>query len=766
MNARRAIAALVFVLVCAIPAVALAETVVRIDVEGVRRIEADAVISKMTSRVGDDFSLQSVDQDIKAIYGMGYFYDVSIDRTDVEGGVSLTVTVSEKPAVQEYVFVGNKHIGEEKIKENTDLKPNTILSDAKIKENIYKIVKMYEDDGYFMVDITYRLEELPNNRVKVVIEINEFKKVYIKRINFLGNRAFTDEELRKHMMTREGDLWSFMGQGGIYKPEILLNDVNMLRGWYLDHGFLEVQISEPVVSLSADRRNMFVAVTVEEGPQYYVGKLDIEGDLLFEKESLMKLVTLKTGDLFHRGKFEESTNALRAKYTDIGFAFAEVTADTPTNPQTRIIDITFKVNKGKLAYFEKIVITGNTSTRDKVVRRELSIKEGDLYSGPGIRRSKERLMRLGYFDEVAISTERGSTDESVSLLIRVKERMQGSFMVGVGFSSLESFVGTATISHNNLFGYGTKLSLNAEVGKFRKNFQLKLREPYLLDSRWIGTLGLVNSEQDYFQFDRFDKAISAGFGYPLYWDVEAHVSYGYRSVEIKNVENQAALFLTLQEGRTISTSTTYTLSRDTVNSPFDPTDGSRVSASVEWASEYFGGELEFMKYVGQARRYFPIWKGISIMVNGEGGYGYDLNEERLHITERWFLGGLNTVRGFPLRSLGPEDSSIIATDPGDPASTLTEVSTVIGGNKYLQGNIELLIPIVKELNIKGVLFYDAGNALAEEEWFALDGFRQSWGFGVRWISPIGPLRFEWGYPLHPRDDERTQNFEFGIGTFF
>jgi outer membrane protein insertion porin family len=295
---------------------------------------------------------------------------------------------------------------------------------------------------------------------------------------------------------------------------------------------------------------------------------------------------------------------------------------------------------------------------------------------------------------------------------------------------------------------------------------LRVREPYLIDTRWIGTLSLVNSEQDYFQFDRFDKAASVGLGYPLYWDVEAHIAYGYRSVEIKNVENQAALFLTLQEGRTLSTSTTYTLQRDTVNSPFDPTDGSRVSASVEWASEYFGGELEFMKYTGQARKYFPIYKGISVMVNGEGGYGYDLNEERLHITERWFLGGLNSVRGFPQRSLGPEDTSIIATDPGDPASTLTEVSTVIGGNKYLQFNTELLIPIVKELNIKGVLFYDAGNALLEDEGFAIDDFRQSWGFGVRWISPIGPLRFEWGYPLHPRDDERSQNFEFGIGTFF
>ncbi|MBZ0274195.1 outer membrane protein assembly factor BamA [bacterium] len=765
MRAVIALWALAILFAAAAPAMA-APAVTRIDVEGTRRIEVDAVLVKLRTQVGDEFNPAVIDEDVRAIYKTGYFDDVRVEQVESEGGVALIFVVVEKPSVKEFVFVGNKKFDEEKIGENTEFKPNTILSDAKIKDNIFKIRKMYEDEGFFMVDIDYRTEELPQNRVRVIIEITEYKKVYVKRINFIGNRAFSDEELKKKLLTKEGGTWSFLGSSGVYRPEMFMNDVQILRAHYLDHGYIGVKVGDPQVSLSPDRRSMFLTVPIEEGDQYYVGKVDIEGDLLFKKETLMELVTMKTGEVFSRSKFEQSTTALRSRYTDIGYAFAEVTADTPTNAETRVIDVIFKVNKGKLAYFEKISIEGNLSTRDKVIRRELFITEGDLYSGPGIRKSKERLMRQGYFDEVAMSTERGSHPEAVNLVIRVKERMQGNFAIGVGFSSIEDFIGTASISHNNLFGYGTKIQLNAEVSRLRKNFQFDVREQHLFDTDWIGTFGLTHSERDFFQYDRVDRAAQMALGHPLYWDIEWLVGYRYESIEIRNVQNQAANFLITQEGKTLSTSTIYTLQRNTVNSPFDPTDGSRVSASVEWASRNFGGDLEFMKYSLQGRRYVPIVWDISVMLNGEGAYGYPLDGGRLPITERYFLGGLNSVRGFRLLSLGPTEESTIPTDPNDPATTLTDVVSNIGGDKYLQGNVELLIPIVKELKIKGLIFYDIGNALPEDVWFSNDGFRQAWGFGLRWISPIGPLRFEWGYPLYKQQGERRQVFEFGIGTFF
>ena len=742
------------------------DIIYKIQIEGTRRIEDDAILSKLVTFEGNRYSPEDINEDIRSIFETGFFYDVRVDEKNTDQGKIITYIVEEKPSVKEFVYEGNDELDNDKIEENIDLKPNTILNIAKIQESINKIRTLYENEGFFMVDINHEIEELPNNRVKVIIRITEYKKVYIKRINFLGNRAFTDKELKKVIMSKEGHAFSFMSSSGIYRKDMFLNDIQMLRMFYLDNGHVQVQIGPPVVTLSADKKWMFVSVSVDEGEQFYVGNVKLEGELLFDENDLLDLVKLETGDVFSRSMFEQSVEGLRNKYTDIGYAFAQVNTKTPTDAKKRTIDINFSIDKGKLAYFEEINIVGNDRSRDKVIRRELVIKEGDLYSGPGIRTSKAKLNRTGYFDEVKIISEKGSNDESVILTIEVTERMQGSFMIGVGFSSLENFVGSAQISHNNLFGYGTRMSFQAEVGRYRKNFTLSVRQPYVLDTRFIGTLNLVNSERDFFTFDRFDKSISAGLGRPLYWDIEAHTGYTFQDVEIKNVANQVALFLTLQEGRTTTTSGYFTLLRDTVNNPFDPSEGTRVSAKVEYATENLGGDLNFLKYTGLARHYFPIYWGISLMVNGEIGYSDNLDEGRLHISERYFLGGLNSVRGFFSRSLGPKEQSVIPRSPTDPASTLTEVDSVIGGNKFMQGNIELLIPIVKSLKIKGVIFYDIGNAFLEDDMYDLYELRQSWGFGVRWISPMGPLRFEWGYPLYQREDEQKQVFEFGIGTFF
>ncbi len=749
--------------------VALAEQnlVAEVRIEGTVRVEDDAVFTAIQTHKGDLYDPETVDADLRAVFGLGFFSDVRVETTDSAAGKIITFVVVEKPSVREFVFEGNKKVKTDKIKENIDLKPNTILSIAKIKEAIEKIRQLYEQEGFFMVDINYEIQPLPNNRVKVIIRVTEYRKVYIKRIDFVGNTAFTDEELRKALQTKAGHVMSFAGQSGVYRETMFAQDLQMLRAFYAEHGYF-VQVGRPVITLSADKRWMYISISVNEGPQFYVESVDIDGELLFKKEDLMKLMTIKAGDVFQRSKFEESLNALQNRYTDVGYAFAEVDPDVTPDPQTRRVKIAFKVRKNKLAYIERIEIIGNTRTRDKVIRRELFIREGDLFSGPGIRKSKERLTRLGYFADngVAIKWRRGSSDELVIVTIEVEERMQGQFIVGVGFSSLENFFGTAQISHNNLLGYGWKLSLQGEIGQYRRNIVLQFQEPYLLDTRWSFGLTLTNSDRDYFTFSRYDQGAQLSFGRPLYADLEAHLAYTYQNTEIRDVQNQAALFLTLQEGRKVSTSARFTLLRNTVNHPFDPTDGSNISGSTEWATPYLGGELSFIKYSFQVRKYVPVYWNIALMFNGELGYAQNLADGRLPITERYFMGGLNSVRGFYSRSLGPVETSVVPYNSTDPASTMLEVDSVIGGNKYLQGNVELLVPIVKQLGLKGVLFYDAGNAFAEEELYNLRELRQSWGFGIRWISPIGPLRFEWGFPLYPREGEERQVFEFGFGTFF
>jgi outer membrane protein insertion porin family len=741
------------------------EIVAGVKIEGAKRIEDDAILAAIRTRTGDRLDADRLDADLRAVFALGYFSDVRIELRDAPTGKLVVFVVEEKPAVKEFVYEGNDAVKKDKIEQAVDLKPNTILSIAKIKEGLEKIRQLYEAEGFFMVDITYEIEPLPNNRVKVIIRITEYRKIYIKRIDFVGNQAFTDNELRDAIQTKEGHVASALTSSGVYRETMFAQDLELLRRFYANHGYF-AQIGRPVVTLSADKRWMYISVAVKEGPQFFVESVDIEGDLLFKKEDLLKLVTVKAGEVFARDEFDKSLDALKNRYTDVGYAFAEIEPQVDPNPDTRRVKVGFKINKGKLAYIERIEIAGNDRTRDKVVRRELLFKEGDLFSGPGIRDSKERLMRKGYFDEVSIKWRKGSSDELVIVDIDVKEKMQGQFIVGVGFSSLENFIGTAQISHNNLFGYGWKFSLQGELGKYRKNIQLQFQEPYLADTRWILGVSLMHLERDFFSFMRRDQAATLSFGHPLYWDIEAHLAYNYSQVDIANVAADASLFLVLQEGEKTTTSFRWTLQRDTVNHPFDPTDGSRVSGSIEWASEAFGGDLNFLKYTGMARRYVPIYWGISIMGNAEAGYAQNLDPGRLPITERYFLGGLNSVRGFLSRSLGPMETSIVPRAYDDPAATTVEAESVIGGNKYVQGNIELLIPIVKQLSIKGVLFYDIGNAFIEEDPINLGDLRQSWGFGLRWISPIGPLRFEWGFPLHPQKGEQNQVFEFGIGTFF
>ncbi len=736
-----------------------------IQIEGTKRIEDDAILAAIQTRKGDLLDPVLLDSDMRAVFDLGFFADVHIKLTDAADGKIVVFVVEEKPAVKEFVFEGNDKVKDDKIEEIVDLKPNTILSIARIKENIERIRQLYEAEGFFMVDIGYEIEPLPNNRVKVVILVTEYRKIYLKRIDFVGNHAFSDEELRKVIQTKQGHVFSFMGNNGVYRETLFAQDLQLVRMHYANHGYF-VQVGRPVVTLSADKRWMYVSAAIKEGPQYYVESVDIEGELLFKKEDLMEAVSVKVREVFNRSEFDRSLEMLKNRYTDVGYAFADIEPGVEPDADTRRVKIKFKVNKGKLAYIERVEIIGNDRTRDKVVRRELLIKEGDLFSGPGIRMSKGRLMRQGFFDEVSIQWKRGSSDDLVIVVIEVKEKMQGQFIIGVGFSSLENFVGTAQISHNNLFGYGWKFSLQGELGQYRTNGTIRFREPYLFDTRWIFGLSLNYTDRDFFSFQRLDKAAVLSFGRPLYLDIEAHVAYNYQDVDIRNVASNASLFLTLQEGRRTTTSTRYTLQRDTVNHPFDPTNGSRMSFTTEWASENFGGDMNFLKYTMMGRRYFPVYWGIALMFNGEAGYADNLDPGRLPVTERYFLGGLNSVRGFFSRSLGPREMSVIPRNLTDPATTTAEVESVIGGNKYLQGNVELLVPIVKQLGIKGVLFYDVGNAFIEEEWYNVRELRQSWGFGVRWISPIGPLRFEWGFPLYKRDDEENQVFEFGIGTFF
>lgn len=761
------------------------EVIKDIEVEGCKLIEPEAVLAHMQLKPGDMFDPDILDQDLRSLWATGFFNDIRIEAERTAEGIILIVKLKENPRVREYRFEGNKKLSDDKILEVFDLKPNSVYNEGRIQENILKIKRLYADEGYSLAEVSFEVKswkELAEKEGKkiapaesedvvVIIKILEHRKVAIRQIVFRGNKAFSNEELLKVLKSKQAHSLSWLTGSGYFREEMVEADFALLDQFYRDNGYIDVVVSRPIVTSSVDRKFVYLSFQVKEGDQYKVGAVKVAGELLFPEDEHIKELELKSGMIFSQSKFESDIKTIKARYTDIGYAFAEVKPNMEKRAGEKIVDITYSVVRGRLAYIERIDIIGNERTRDKVIRRELTISEGDLYSGPKIRRSKANLMRLGFFESVEIKTERGSTPSSVRLVVQVKERLTGSFIVGAGFSSLENLFATAQISVVNLFGTGQKVSLTAEIGQIRKDVSLNYLYPYFLDTKWILGFYLLYSDRDYETFDRLERSVRGRLGYPLGWDITGYVSYGVHLIEVSNFKKELRYFMQLEEGKTNTTSLEWSLVRSTVDNPYFPTNGSDNRITLEWASENLGGDVNFMKYLAQTRWYFPVrtfgekWMPV-FMLNGEGGYIQSLDDRPVPLSERFFLGGLNSVRGFRYKTLGPYESDVFPYSSSDPTSRLMDISSNVGGDKYVQGNVELLFPIAPSVGVRGLLFYDIGNAFGEGEAIELDLLRQSWGLGVRWFSPIGPLRFEWGFPLYPKPGEERQVFEFGVGSFF
>lgn len=762
-----------------------AEVIKDIEVEGCKLIEPEAVLAHMQLKPGDMLDADALDQDLRSLWATGFFQDIRIEAERTADGVILIVKLKENPRVREYRFEGNKKLSNDKILEVFDLKPSSVYNEGRIQENILKIRRLYADEGYSLAEVSFevtswkelaekegkKISPAESEDVVVIIKISEHRKVAIRQIIFRGNKAFSNEELLEVLKSKQAHSLSWLTGSGYFREEMVEADFAILDQFYRNSGYIDVVVSRPIVTSSVDRKFVYLSFQVKEGDQYKVGNVKVSGELLFTEDEHKKELELESQMVFSQSKFETDIKTIRARYTDIGYAFAEVKPSMEKRAGEKIVDITYTVTRGRLAYIERIDITGNDRTRDKVVRRELVISEGDLYSGPKIRRSKTNLLRLGFFESVEIKTERGSTPSSVRLIIQIKERLTGSFVIGAGFSSLENLFATAQISVANLFGTGQKVSLTAEIGQIRKDISLNYLYPYFLDTNWILGLYLLYSDRDYETFDRLERSIRGRLGYPLGWDTTGYASYGVHFVEVSNFKKELKYFMQLEEGKTNTTSIEWSLVRSTVDNPYFPTRGSDNRVTLEWASESFGGDINYMKYLAQTRWYFPFktfgekWMPV-LMINGEGGYIQSLDDGPVPLSERFFLGGLNSVRGFRYKTLGPYESDVFPLSSSEPTSRLMEVSSNVGGDKYLQGNAEFLFPIVPSVGVRGLLFYDVGNAFDEGESIELDLLRQSWGFGIRWFSPIGPLRFEWGFPLYPKEDEERQVFEFGVGSFF
>ncbi len=761
-----------------------------IRVEGNRRVEVDAVKAAISQKAGEPLDLKKVDEDIRSVMKLGFFSDVQVAQEGDPNRPVLVFRVTEKPAIREIKVEGADEISaEDLVKEASDLKPYSILDLNQVRKAQKKIQEKYVEKGFYLAEVSWRLDPQPDNQVNVVFLVNEHAKVQVRQVNILGNAHVPKDEITPYMQTQEGGFLSFLSSAGTYKEEAFQRDLQAIQFIYGDKGYLYAKVGKPSVQMSPDKRWIYISLHVEEGEQYRAGKIDFSGELLDQTPLLQKIVQVKPGMVFARSKVAKDIQNMQDVYKDMGYAYVNVNPVTNVHADTRTIDLTYDVQPGQKVYFERIDIVGNAKTRDKVIRRELRVYEGELYSGSGINLSKQRVNALGFFDKVEITTKKGSGDDKIVATVEVKERSTGTFQVGAGYSSYENFILTGQISQNNFFGWGQTLSLQVQYSSIRQLGQIQFVEPYFLDTRWTFAVDLYATEGIYSTFVRQAMGGALTWGYELsglsrWWnwaknldDMRIFATYTNEFVSVTPISTDILLANRYRSGTTSALRLSWQW--DKRNDRLFPTAGYYESASAEFAppalapNKLFGSQVNlFTRYTLESRYYYPLFAGIVARFKLTAGYIRNWDDEHpVPVSELYYLGGINSVRGYQLLSISPQ---VLAGFTPRPDSQLTPIA--VGGTKQIILNSELEFPIVEKVGVRGVVFFDAGNTFAAGQWsdptVGLSLYK-SIGVGLRWISPIGPLRFEWGFPLNPRRDPLTgiaidtpTDFEFTIGNFF
>lgn len=742
-----------------------------IEISGTKQIDKTSVRQKVYSQVGKPLNRVRVSEDVKRIYKMNFFDDIQVGvKPHDDGGVTLVFHLTERPTIMaiKYALEGDS-VDLDDIKKVVDLKRFGILDEAAIRYNLSKIEDLYTDEGHFLAETSYNLQEVPGG-VVVTLRVDEGKKVEVRHVYITGNKVVPASEIKGILATRETGYLSFLTQAGQFKKQFFAEDMKRIQLLYLTKGFIQVQVGEPVVTLSPDKKWMSITIRVKEGPRFKVGGIDVEmasvpgpgGEAvpdawLIPKEKILKVVRLERKEWFDYQKLQQDVQRIGDMYRDKGYANTVVNFTPKVDPDTRLVQLVFKVQKGDLVYFRRIRIRGNQSTRDKVIRRQLKVHEGDLYSATGIRRSKQRVGVLGYFDKVDIKPQPTERPDRMDLVVDIKEKQTGTFQVGAGFSSLESFIVTAQIAKDNFLGRGQRVSLNATLSAIRQLISLSFFEPYFFDTPLTFAFDAFNFDEDFVGFTRTRRGGNISFGYRLTDDLSVSLTYTLEDVEAKLRASDIEFKGYPSAGLTSSVRLTAAL--DTRNNRLFPTDGQYTTLSAEVASRYTGSENEFARLIGRTRWYFGLPLNMVFKLNLTAGWVTSLGDSPVPLFERFFVGGIYTVRGFERNSLGP--GVPVASFPDSTPGRFN-----VGGIKQLIFNAELEIPIFPEVGIRAVLFFDAGNAWdIDEDLNPLD-MRTAVGFGFRWQSPVGPLRFEWGIPLDPRDGEDPIVFEFTIGNSF
>jgi outer membrane protein insertion porin family len=717
-----------------------------IEIRGQQRTPESTIRFYLKTEIGQPYAPQTLREDVRRLYALRNFEDIRVTAEEVANGVRLIITVVEKPAIRTVAFSGNRAIADDEIKKRLPLKERDTFDRNRLNETVTGLQQYYQQEGYYFAYVSPDVTPVEGNQVDIRLRITEGNKIRIDRIRFTGNRHFTDRELRQVVQLKEFVVPILSGATSLYRPEALRIDVQLLENFYQNHGFINIQIGEPVVEINREASAIVITVPIaNEGEQFKVGRITLTPDEVFTAEELRQKVRLTTGEIYSREAVRRDIQALTEAYADRGYAFADVAPTVSIDPQTRLIHLGFSTRPGPRVYIGRIDIVGNERTRDWVIRRELRLDEGELYSGSKLRRSRQRLTNLQYFEEVKIDTKRRTEEGLMDLQVDVTEQSTGQFTAGLGFSSIESVVFTASVTQRNLFGRGQSVTASARVGSLSADFLLSFQEPYLFGKPIQAGVSVFRRSADFFAFDSVRTGFSLSLGRSLGEFTQISATYGFEFLEISDLDPSASELLEEEEGQSTTGSITPRIVWDSRDNRFDPSQGSLHSFEVQFAG--LGGSNRFIKILGSSTWHFPLPGGLTGFIRGRFGIGTGYGDASLPAAERFFLGGVTTVRGFDFRDLGPKDNE----------------DNPLGGTSFVQFNLEVGRSLGRLLRL--VAFLDAGNVYPASNPFDFGELRRSAGFGIRILTPVGPIRLDYGFKLDRRPGESVGELGFLLGTF-
>lgn len=721
--------------------------------EGNKRIP-ETRITPYLIKAGKELNIEEVNESIKRLYGTGLFLSVDTDLSVDGDKFVLTYKLEEMPIIGSIIYKGNKALKASKLKEDLPLKTGSVLSFSNIELALNKIKSVYEEENRFGTTVNFRIEPRTVNSVDVYFDIKEQPKAKIYNIYIYGNDNVTRDQIVATIPTKERGFWSFITSSGKISQEMMEADKELIRLLYLEKGYAKVSVGEPELRYEEnDPSKASLYFRVQENDQYFVRSIDIAGNKKLSKDELFKLVQLKKKEVFNIKKYQEDIQRLTEAYTSIGYAYANVEPVISLDDETKEVDITYKVEESFLVRIGRINISGNTVTNDRVIRRQIDQMEGALYNSKLIREAKANTMGTGYFENVQIA-EKNVAPDVVDLDVTVKETSTGTFSLGAAYSTIDGLLGMVQLSRNNFMGWGHSLSLRAEISQERMDFFFSYTDPWLFDWPVSAGLDIFSLEREWYEYSRYSLGGSLRLGHAI---IKRRLFMNYRlsmyTVDIFDIQSNASKYVWEQQGRTETHSFSPSITWNSLDNPIDPTRGNKSQLYFDFAGSFLGGDAQFFKIGAETTQYFPVALNgaLGFMLHGEAGYITTTKEGvKIPIDERFRLGGINSVRGFDYGDISPLD------EDGYP----------YGGTSYYQVNAEFIFPIKQDIKLKGVVFIDMGQALAENEsWFAVEP-RFSAGVGLRWVTPMGPFRVEWGYKLNQKPGETPYKFEFSIGGTF